>query len=169
MEVRDVRPHESAKLGELMVRVYSAIPGFPSPEDQPRYYQKLSRMADLAEQADTRVLVAIDEAGEIAGGVVYFSDMAAYGSGGRATSLRNTSGIRLLGVDPDRRGAGVGRLLTEYCIRLARELQHDEVVLHSTASMKIARDLYQRMGFERSADLDFMQEDLQVFGFRLSL
>jgi hypothetical protein len=35
--------------------------------------------------------------------------------------------------------------------------------------MQIAWSLYERLGFERSKDLDFMQEKLPVFGFRLRL
>jgi hypothetical protein len=35
--------------------------------------------------------------------------------------------------------------------------------------MWIAWGLYERLGFERSEDLDFMQGELPVYGFRLSL
>ena len=35
--------------------------------------------------------------------------------------------------------------------------------------MQVAWRLYQKMGFERSPDLDFTQEELPVFGFRLGL
>jgi len=35
--------------------------------------------------------------------------------------------------------------------------------------MKIAWQMYEGIGFERSEDLDFMQGNLPVFGFRLNL
>jgi len=33
--------------------------------------------------------------------------------------------------------------------------------------MRVAWSLYQKLGFERSPDLDFAQEELPVYGFRL--
>jgi ribosomal protein S18 acetylase RimI-like enzyme len=95
--------------------------------------------------------------------------MAHYGGGGIASSVRNASGIRLLGVDPGFRGSGVGRALTTACIQLARDAGHSQVILHSTQAMRIAWGLYERMGFVRSEDLDFVQEGFPVFGFRLRL
>ena len=35
--------------------------------------------------------------------------------------------------------------------------------------MQVACNLYRKLGFERSLDLDFLQEDMPVFGFRLWL
>jgi hypothetical protein len=43
------------------------------------------------------------------------------------------------------------------------------VILHTTAAMRVAWALYERLGFRRSEDLDFMQGELPVFGFRLRL
>jgi hypothetical protein len=43
------------------------------------------------------------------------------------------------------------------------------VIIHTTSAMKVAWGMYARLGFKRSPDLDFMQEALQVFGFRLPL
>lgn len=167
--IRDLRPDERDALGRLMVGVYSQLQGFPTPQEQPRYYDMLANIGSFAEKAGTRVLVAVAPGGGLAGGIVYFSDMAGYGSGGIATSIRNASGIRLLGVDPRCRNAGVGKALAHACIALAREQGHAQVVLHTTQAMRIAWGLYERLGFQRSEDLDFLQQDLPVFGFRLKL
>lgn len=167
--IRDARSEELAALGRLLVKVYSALPGFPTPDEQPAYYEMLANIGRFAEKPQARVLVALSPQEELLGGVVYFGDMAQYGSGGSATSLRNASGIRLLGVEPERRGLGVGRALTVACIELAREKGHAEVVLHTTKAMQVAWGIYERLGFVRSADLDFSQQGLQVFGFRLKL
>jgi hypothetical protein len=35
--------------------------------------------------------------------------------------------------------------------------------------MSVAWQMYEKAGFERSPDLDFMQGELPVFGFRLPL
>lgn len=169
LTIRDLRPDEFEALGRLMVEVYSHLEGFPTPAEQPRYYELLSNIGRFTEKGAARVLVAITPGGELVGGVVYFGDMAEYGSGGTATGVKNASGIRLLGVDPRYRNAGAGKALTNACINLAREQGHSQVILHTTQVMQVAWRLYQRLGFERSDDLDFSQQGLPVFGFRLKL
>ena len=169
LEIREVQRHEYELLGKLMVEVYSGLDGFPTPNEQPDYYEMLANMGSFTEQKDTQVLIALSAEGKLLGGVVYFSDMAGYGSGGTATAEKNASGIRLLGVDPKSRGAGVGKALTNFCIRLASDQGHSQVILHTTQAMQVAWALYRKLGFERSQDLDFLQEELKVFGFRLPL
>lgn len=168
-EIRPVLPAEAAALSKLMCEVYSVLPGFPSPTEQPAYYEMLGNIGDFARKPDTEVLVALNAAGELLGGVVYFGDMAEYGSGGTATREQNASGIRLLAVAPTARSKGVGKALTLACIERARQRHHKHVVLHTTEAMQIAWGMYQRLGFGRAMDLDFMQEELPVFGFRLRL
>ena len=169
LEIREIRKGEYDNLGKLMVDVYSKLEGFPTPEEQPGYYDKLFKIGNLNEQEDTQVLIAVSYEGKIVGGVVYFSNMSQYGSGGTATTERNASGIRLLGVDPEYRRSGIGKALAKACIRMAVDRGHPQVILHTTQAMKVAWKLYQKLGFKRSEDLDFMQEDLPVFGFRLFL
>ncbi len=169
LEIREVLRNEYELLGRLMIDVYSNLDGFPTQNEQPGYYEMLSNIGSFNAEKDTKVLVAITLEGELVGGVVYFADMVRYGSGGTATAVKNASGIRLLGVNSKSRGAGVGKALTNACIKLARDSGHSQVILHTTQAMQIAWDLYIKLGFERSQDLDFMQEELPVFGFRLWL
>lgn len=169
LTIRDLRTDEYEALGTLMVRVYSALEGFPKPEEQPRYYELLANIGRFSEKKDAAVLVALTGENELAGGVVYFGDMSEYGSGGTATQEKNASGIRLLAVDPKFRGMGVGRALTDACIERARRRGNANVVLHTTAAMQTAWKMYENLGFRRAEDLDFMQETLQVYGFRLAL
>ncbi|HEX6930298.1 MAG TPA: GNAT family N-acetyltransferase [Gammaproteobacteria bacterium] len=167
--IRDATAEELEPLGLLMVGVYSRLEGFPAQDEQPRYYEMLADVGRFLKRKDARVLVALAPDGELAGGVVYFGDMVEYGSGGIATTVKNASGIRLLGVDSRFRGRGAGKALTEACIRLAREKGHRAVILHTTETMKVAWNMYEKLGFRRWKDLDFMQEQLPVAGFRLEL
>ncbi len=168
LAIRDIQPAEFAALGQLLVRVYSNLAGFPSPLEQPAYYDMLANIGRFTEKPATRVLVAMAE-NKLVGGVVYFGDMAQYGSGGSATQVRNAAGIRLLAVAPEARGLGVGKALTDACIAAARQDELAEVVLHTTKAMQVAWAMYEKRGFQRSPDLDFMQGELPVFGFRLPL
>lgn len=95
--------------------------------------------------------------------------MQYYGSGGTATAEKNGAGFRLLAVDPDARGLGAGRKLTEECIRRAKELKVDNIVIHTTKAMQVAWSMYEKLGFVRALDLDFMQGELPVFGFRMKI
>lgn len=104
--IRDARAEEAGALGELMVEAYTALEGFPTPLEQPAYYAMLRNSIAFARQPEVRVLVAHDVDEHLLGGLVYFGDMAFYGSGGSATTLPDTSGIRLLGVAPAARGCG---------------------------------------------------------------
>lgn len=170
LTIRDLAPDEYDAIGRIMVRAYAALDGFPKPDEQPAYYELLAHIGRFAERPEARVLVALTADGTLAGGVVYFGDMAQYGAGGPATTgVANASGIRLLGVDPDCRGRGVGRALTEACIAVAREHGHRAVLLHSTQAMRVAWRMYEGMGFRRAPEMDFDWQAVRVYGFRLEL
>lgn len=166
--IREARPNEFGRLGQLMVAVYAGLDGFPNPGEQPRYYDMLSHIGLMTEKPGAKLMVAA--VGEtLLGAVVYFADMAQYGSGGTATQEKGASGFRLLAVASEARGLGVGKALAEACIALAKASRHRQVIIHSTRAMQVAWAMYERMGFRRSEDLDFMQGELPVFGFRLDL
>jgi GNAT superfamily N-acetyltransferase len=167
--VRAAAPDEFPVIGELMVNVYSQLEGFPTKNEQPKYYKMLANIGSLTENPKTKLLIAISSSGKIGGGVVYFSDMKYYGSGGTATSEKNASGFRLLAVDPATRGQGIGKLLTKACIQMAKDEKQKQIIIHTTKAMQVAWKMYEKMGFKRSKDLDFIQVELPVFGFRLLL
>jgi ribosomal protein S18 acetylase RimI-like enzyme len=167
--VRNAHPEEFEKIGELMVQVYSQLEGFPKKEEQPDYYKMLANVGQLTSNPEIALLVAVSSDQQIAGAVVYFSDMKYYGSGGTATQEKNAAGFRLLAVAPSNRGQGIGQLLAAECIRKAREKKLGQVVIHTTMAMQTAWKMYEKMGFKRSEDLDFTQGTLPVFGFRLFL
>jgi GNAT superfamily N-acetyltransferase len=167
--VRKANPDEYKDLGRLMVEAYSQLDGFPKESEQPNYYKMLANIGDFADKPDTELLVAVSAEGKVDGGVVYFDDMKHYGSGGIATQQQNAAGFRLLAVSPLTRGHGVGKLLASECIRNAKSRNLSQVIIHTTMAMQTAWKMYERLGFERSQDLDFKQGELQVFGFRLFL
>jgi len=146
--IRPIEPAEHAALGELTVAAYHSI-DFVMPH-QDAYDVELR---DVARRAATScVLVAVSPAGELLGGVTYVGGPEDPYS---EELQEGEAGIRMLAVDPDRHGRGIGRTLTQACLDRARSEGRRRVVLHTGAWMPKAIRLYERMGFERVPELDF--------------
>ena len=56
--------------------------------------------------------------------------------------------LRLLYVEPEARGLGIGNLLVEQCIKFAREAGYRELVLWTHSVLTSARKIYAAHGFE---------------------
>jgi GNAT superfamily N-acetyltransferase len=169
LTIRPARPEEYEALGRMLVAAYAALPGMPSPAEQPDYYAMLADVAARAARPALTVLVAADAGGKLLGSIDFIDDMTQYGSGGSASTVTDAAGVRLLAVEDAARGKGVGKALTLFCIDRARELGKHRLVLHTTRVMQAAWTMYEALGFVRFPDIDFRQGNLDVFGFRLNL
>ena len=165
--IRNAKDEEFREVGEIMVDVYSNLKGFPKIDEQPNYYEMLKNVGSLTKNPTIELVVAVSKQGNIGGAVVYFKDMKDYGSGGTATKEKNACGFRLLAVDSKYRGLNLGKELTIECINRGKKSNSEQIIIHTTKAMQTAWGMYERLGFKRSDDLDFMQDELSVFGFRL--
>ncbi|MGX5203305.1 GNAT family N-acetyltransferase [Aliikangiella sp. IMCC44632] len=169
IKLRPIQQQEKEQLGKLLVSIYAKLDGFPSLNEQPEYYNTLLNIGDLTIKDGVEVWVAINSAKQVVGGGVYYRYMSEYGASGLALEEKNTSGIRLIGVDPATRGQGIAKALTQQFIQLAKQHNNQAVILHTTKAMQVAWDLYLKLGFKRFPKVDFNQQDLAVFGFKLDL
>ena len=67
--------------------------------------------------------------------------------------------LRMLAVSPMERGRGIGAELTLAGVRLAIERGATGIVLSTMESMHAAHRLYERLGFVRRTDLDWVVRD----------
>ncbi len=147
IEVRPVRPTEHERLGRLIVAAYRALPGAV---DEPDYERELADVA--ARAASATVLVAVDAAETVLGGVTYVDGP---GNPWAERLSAGDAGMRMLAVDPSAQGRGIGRLLVEAVVARARAAGRRRLVLHTTPWMVSAHRLYERLGFRRAPELDW--------------
>ncbi len=73
-----------------------------------------------------------------------------------------TAKLRLLLVEPDTRGMGIGARLVDECVRFARGAGYKKITLWTNSVLKAARHIYRKSGFKR-----VQSERHQSFGRRL--
>jgi ribosomal protein S18 acetylase RimI-like enzyme len=146
MQIRPVQLDECEELGRLTVRSYRHLAGG---EPLGSYEEELKNVR--ARMVDCEVLVALNEEGELLGGVTYVP-----GPGASMSEFTDPEAaeIRHLAVDPSHQGSGAGHALVVACIERARGQLRRRVRLHSTPPMVIARAMYERLGFVHVAELD---------------
>lgn len=164
--IREANPSEYSLLSQIIITAYSALEGFPSVEENPDYYQTFSDLSQFSKQKATKILVAVSVEAEILGGLIFYGQAADYGGGVIDTNFSNYAGIRLLAVKPEARKQGIAKALTNECLQRAKKLGRQFVLLHTTNAMKIAWEMYEKMGFSRWSAIDFQLNNLLIYGFR---
>jgi ribosomal protein S18 acetylase RimI-like enzyme len=144
--IREVRPDEYDRLGEVTVRAYAAISG----ETDDDYHDELRRVAARARVCT--VLVAVDGAETVLGGVTY---VPGPGTPLSESEREDEAGFRMLAVDPSARGRGIGRALAAACLERARAGGKAGVAVYTRPSMRAAHALYESLGFERDPERDW--------------
>jgi len=107
----------------------------------------------LDEPDRSAVRIVAERGGELLGTVLLYPP-ASDAYRGLTGSLQWPE-VRLLAVAPEARQQGVGKALMEECVRRARAMGADTLGLHTSASLRIASGMYERMGFERDPEHDF--------------
>ncbi len=132
----------------------------------PAVWQAYSRdIVDVRARMANAQLIVAEQDRKILGSVTFFAD----GSKGENWPPGYTC-IRLLAVNPEARGAGIGRALMEECMHRSRALGALQVGLHTTEMMAVALAMYVRMGFVRATEFDFNPAPgITVTAFRFGL
>ncbi len=144
LSVESARPEDFVRIAELTVGVY-VQGGLASEAYTPQ-------LADVTGRADrSELLVVRDGDGRVVGSVA----LVLAGDFGEVTTSDEEAAFRMLVVDPDARGRGVGELLVADCLDRARAAGKRRMVLSTDPRMTAAHRLYQRLGFSRLPERDW--------------
>ncbi|MFA5891728.1 MAG: GNAT family N-acetyltransferase [Actinomycetota bacterium] len=167
--VRDARTDELDAVARLLTAAYREYrPGPDTPEDlRGEFAAYENDIVDVRARLADSVLIVAEQGGRLAGSVTYYPPRP---TGTGENWPPGWAGIRLLGVSPEARGRGIGRALTEECVARARGVGASTIGLHTTSLMVTARGMYERMGFRRVPEHDFLvTDDFIVMAYRLDL
>jgi ribosomal protein S18 acetylase RimI-like enzyme len=142
--IRDYLPADRDAVNAVALAAFAQYAG--DYQDWPTFSAGIARMADLA--ADGDLLVA-ERAGRIAGAVVHVGP----GRPRSAIFPADWSVIRMLVVDPQQRGGGIGRALVAAALARARYAGAPAVGLHTSPIMASALRMYEAIGFVREHEL----------------
>jgi ribosomal protein S18 acetylase RimI-like enzyme len=144
LTVEPARPDDYPRIAQLTVDVYVGG-GLATPA----YAPELADVAGRAEQAE--LLVVRDADGRVVGSVA----LVLTGDFGNVITSEEEAAFRMLVVDPEVQGRGVGELLVTTCLERARAAGKRRVVISTDPLMTTAHRLYERLGFTRLPERDW--------------
>ncbi len=163
--IRDARPDEREKVLDLTLAAYEEY----APLMPYWNYYRDDIVRTLQDPRPAEQIVA-EQSGRIVGAVLLFPTGTVFSTPDDDKITLVWPEARLLAVDPAVRRQGIGAALLGECIRRARLSGARFLVLHTNRIMREAIRLYERMGFERHTDLDFVIDgQVIVKGYRYDL
>jgi len=144
--IRDAQQAELDDVAALMVAAYREYAPLMPPAAWRAYARDIE--AVRGRLGHSRLIVC-HASGGLAGAVTF------YPPGSGPWWPREWAGFRLLAVDPERRGEGVGRALVAETIVRAGAVAAPALGIHSTPWMTAAVALYRSLGFVRDPRCDF--------------
>jgi len=154
--IRIIQPDEQtrlAEIGELTALAYLA----DGLIDSSHPYTALLRDAHSCARDAILLALADGERGE--GAIVGTVTLVPPDSPFAELAQGDDYELRMLAVSPIERGRGIGAKLTRAGMEMALERGARRVVLSTMESMHAAHRLYERLGFQRREDLDWVVVD----------
>ena len=142
--LRDYQPSDADQVNSIAVEAFEQFKGKYSNWDE--FIQRVGQMSNLSKTVE---IVVAELKGNIVGAVGYVGPNAP-----KSIFPIEIPCIRMLVVDPQARGLGIGRSLTQECINRAQRDHAPKIGLHTSPIMDVALPLYLRMGFVKEADID---------------
>ncbi|SEN20141.1 Predicted N-acetyltransferase YhbS [Terribacillus saccharophilus] len=166
MEIREMNHGEIEAVRQLRLKSYIEYKKLVSKEHWEVLERTLISENDL--KSDVKIYVA-EMDNVIVGSVVLFpASVRAYDW---SDSVQEYPEIRLLSVNPDIRGKGIGAALVDHCLEVSKKGNEQHIGLHTASFMEKALLLYEKKGFVRlpEKDLEPMNDGIVVKGFIMDL
>jgi GNAT superfamily N-acetyltransferase len=164
VEVREARPEEYERVGDVVARAYAPF----GSTDDPGWMEHLDLVREVADRATRTVVLAAMEDGRVLGSAT-IELFGVIGDDDREL-VPGWAFLRMVGVDPEAQGRGVGRALVLDAIARCRVAGKRTLGLRTTPQMKAAHALYASMGFVPDPALDYpIDSDYTLIGYRLDL
>jgi GNAT superfamily N-acetyltransferase len=146
--IRDARQDELEHVAALILESFGE---FENEIPRSVWEAAVAEWADVRGRLDEARLIVAEMGGRLVGTVTFYPE----------ASLSRTeewpagwAAIRIFCVHPSARGHGIGRMLTDECIRLARARAVPTIALKTGQFMVVARALYEQAGFVRDPSMD---------------
>jgi ribosomal protein S18 acetylase RimI-like enzyme len=163
--VRDARVEERDGIAELTRAAYAEYAAVMAPAAWAGLANAIETALSTSEPVE-RIVAELD--GRLVGSVMLYS--AASDAYAGLIARANLPEVRMLAVAADARGLGIGDALMQECVLRARRAGAAQLGLHTSASMRAAIQLYERMGFLRAPEFDFRPDGAElVTAYRLDL
>ncbi len=146
-EIRDAVAGDYHVIDALAVEAWQVLKEGYDREQWDDMLVSIGKMSKLAEKG--QLLVASDKS-QIFGAVAYMPPNASNPN----IFPESCPSIRMLVTRPAYRNLGIGRRLTEECIRRAKQDDAGCIGLHTSPIMTVALPLYLRMGFVKDKELN---------------
>ena len=144
LKLRDYRSSDAAALNATVLQAFQQF----STEfnEWGVFCERIGSMSSLSEESD---IIVAERNSILCGAVAY------YGPGKDRTNHfpKDWASARLLVVNPQHRGQGVGRALMCELIGRAKMDSSPTVGLHTSPIMEVALSMYLRMGFKKIRDI----------------
>ncbi|MHA7964250.1 GNAT family N-acetyltransferase [Paenibacillus sp. CAU 1782] len=164
LSIREAVPGDRQILQIVLVDAYSE---YERTLPAARWLEYKDSIIHAIDSAPTIARLVAELDGEVVGSVFIFdSSEKAYGN--PVLGIQSPI-IRLLGVSRKARGAGVATELIRASAKIASESGASTLHLHTSDMMDSAVRLYERLGFERAYDKEFMAGEVLVKSYRLHL
>lgn len=137
-QLRDYRTTDSALVDQVAI---AAFREFNEHDGEWPTCERTPNGASTLAAAGEMIVATVPD--DIAGCVTYVGP----GTEKQEWFDREWAVIRMLAVRPECRGLGVGKALTEECVRRARRDGAAIIALHTSRLLRVAVTMYERLGF----------------------
>ncbi|MGH2699434.1 MAG: GNAT family N-acetyltransferase [Actinomycetota bacterium] len=175
--IRNAQDEETDEIAAVLEAAYAEyMPSADAPlseQERAAWTEYGADIIDVRARLDHSELIVAEDNGQVLGAVTFYPPHSGVHYPTEVEQQEfppEWAAFRLLGVHPDARGRGIGRVLTEECLRRAADRGAPAVGLHTLSRMETASRMYARMGWVRAPEWDFHpMPNLRVEAYRLDL